>query len=80
MKEGERCRMLSNSSYLTQLLVEAHIDDLRRDAARAGLGRSAKEGSQRPSKRLQLPITIRVARRRGVVVSPETDEPGLPSV
>ena len=72
--------MVSNSSYLTKLLVEAHIDDLRRDAARAGLGRSAKEGSQRPSKRLRFPITLRVARRRGVVVSPETDEPGLPTM
>lgn len=53
---------LPNSSYLMKLLVDAHVDDLRRAAARARLARAATEGSQRPTGGFELPITIRPAR------------------
>jgi hypothetical protein len=53
--------MLSNSTYLTKLLVDAHIDDLRRAAGRARLGRAATQRAQRPSQGPPLGVTIRSA-------------------
>jgi hypothetical protein len=54
--------MLLNSPYLTKLLVDAHIDELRRAAARSRLPRAATADSLRPDGSLEHPITIRPAR------------------
>jgi hypothetical protein len=48
--------------YLTKLIAEAHVDDLRRAADRSALRRTAKEVSQRRAGSLEVPITIRPAR------------------
>ncbi len=50
------------SSYLTKLIAEAHVEDLRRAADRSGLGRAPQEVSAWPARNLDVPITIRPAR------------------
>jgi hypothetical protein len=50
------------NSYLTQLIAEAHVEDLRRAAERSGLGRAPQEASPWPARNLDVPITIRPAR------------------
>jgi hypothetical protein len=54
--------MLTNSPYLMKLLVDAHVDDLRRAAASARLARVVTEEPHRPAGGPELPITIRPAR------------------
>lgn len=50
--------MLPNSSSLTKLLVDAHIEELRRSAARSRTVRRAREDSLPPNRRLELPTTL----------------------
>jgi hypothetical protein len=47
--------------YLSKLIAEAHVEDLRRAADRSALRRTAKGASPRRGS-LELPITIRPAR------------------
>ena len=47
--------------YLGTLLVEAHVDDLRREAARAALRKVARDSTAQPQVAADLPITIRPA-------------------
>jgi hypothetical protein len=54
--------VLPNSSSLTKLLVDAHIEDLQRAAARSRTARAARDDSLSPNGSLDLPITIRPAR------------------
>jgi hypothetical protein len=54
--------VLPNSSSLTKLLVDAHIEELRRAAARSRMARTARDDSLPPNGSLELPITIRSAR------------------
>jgi hypothetical protein len=54
--------MLPNSPYLTKLLVDAHVEELRRAAARSRLSGAATDDSLRPIGSLENPITIRPAR------------------
>jgi hypothetical protein len=48
--------------YLSKLMAEAHVEDLRRAADRSALQRTAKGASPPPAGSLELPITIRPAR------------------
>jgi hypothetical protein len=47
--------MLPNSPYLTKLLVDAHIEELRRASARSRLARAAIDDSARPVRSPELP-------------------------
>jgi hypothetical protein len=60
MKEREP-PMLPNSPYLTKLLVDAHVEELRRAAARSRVARAATDAAPWPVGSLELPITIRPA-------------------
>jgi hypothetical protein len=50
--------VLPNSSSLTKLLVDAHIEELRRSAARSRTVRRAREDLLSPNRRLELPTTL----------------------
>jgi hypothetical protein len=54
--------VLPNSSYLTKLLVDAHVEELRRTAARSRLARAATDDAVQPARSLERLITIRAAR------------------
>jgi hypothetical protein len=53
---------MAPNHYLTKIMAEAHVEDLRRAVHRPGLARGAKEGTPRPIGNLEAPITIRPAR------------------
>jgi hypothetical protein len=82
MKEGEP-PVLPNSSSLTKLLVDAHIEELRRAAARSRTVRAARDDSRAPNRTLELPITIRAARPADATALrqlAEYDSAAVPSV
>ena len=57
--------MFPNSQYLTKLLIDTHVEELRRAGARSRLARAATDDSPRPVRRPELPIAIRPARAAG---------------
>ena len=72
--------MLPNSSYLTKILVDAHVDDLRRAAAHAGSGGAVIDHRQRLGVGLELPITIRPAQSDDAAALSTLAERGSASV
>jgi hypothetical protein len=54
--------MLPNSTHLTQRLVDAHIEELRRAGVRSRLARVPTDDPSRSAGTLELTITIRAAR------------------
>ena len=53
--------MFPNSSSLTKLLVDAHIEELRRSVARSRTVRRARHDSPSPNRRLDVSTTLRPA-------------------
>jgi hypothetical protein len=50
--------MLPNSPYLTKMLLDGHVEELRRVAARSRWPRTAREDAPRPVGSHELPSTI----------------------